>query len=115
MFMFREELGHDVLGAPPPSVSEAADRIASLRTALDACLPAADPAVMDKTVEVPPFGSLPMAQLLPLIIGHLEEFVERLPRQSDPELKHVALGHGAEVGSPGVIVAGCIDLGDTDL
>ena len=77
MFMFREELGHDAVGAPPPSVSEAADRIASLRTALDACLPGADPAVMDKSVEVPPFGTLPVTQLLPLIIGHLENHTEQ--------------------------------------
>jgi len=77
MFMFREELGHDVLGAPPPSTAEAADRIASLCAALDACLPAADPAVMDRAVEVPPFGTLPMTQLLPLIIGHLENHIEQ--------------------------------------
>ena len=42
MFIFREELGHDVLGAPPPSSQEAAERIASLRHALEVCLPAVD-------------------------------------------------------------------------
>ena len=77
MFMFREEVGHDVVGAPPPSAAEAADRIASLRTALDTCLPAADPAVLDKGIEMPPFGTLTCADLTPLIIGHLEAHVEQ--------------------------------------
>ena len=77
MFMFREELGHDAIGAPPPSAAEAADRIASLRTALDHCLPAADPAVLDKSIEVPPFGTMTCAQLLPLIIGHLQAHAEQ--------------------------------------
>jgi uncharacterized damage-inducible protein DinB len=77
MFMFREELGHDALGAPPPSAAEAADRMASLRAALDASLPAADPAVLDRGIEVPPFGTLPMTEWLPLIIGHLENHVDQ--------------------------------------
>jgi hypothetical protein len=77
MFMFREELGHDAVGAPPPSAAEAADRIASLRTALEHCLPAADAAVLDKGMEVPPFGTLTCGEFLPLIIGHLEAHVEQ--------------------------------------
>ncbi len=77
MFMFREELGHDALGAPPPSAAEAADRIASLRVALEHCLPAADPAVLAKGIEVPPFGTLTCAEFTPLIIGHLEAHAEQ--------------------------------------
>ena len=77
MSMFREELGHDAVGAPPPSSMEAADRIASLRTALDACLPAADPAVLDKTIEVAPFGTVVCGEFQPLIIGHLEAHVDQ--------------------------------------
>jgi hypothetical protein len=71
MFMFREELGHDVLGATPHSTAEAAARIASLRTALDQCIPAADPAVLDKDLEVPPFGTFKVGQGMPLIMAHL--------------------------------------------
>ena len=78
MFMFREELGHDVVGAPPPTAAEAADRIASLRTALDRCMPAADPGVLAKNIEVPPFGVLGCSELLPLIIGHLEQHTEQV-------------------------------------
>lgn len=77
MSMFREELGHDVLGAPPPSAAEAADRIASLRTALEHCLAAADPAVLDKAMEIAPFGTLTCAEFTPLIIGHLDNHAEQ--------------------------------------
>ena len=77
MFMFREELGHDAVGAPPPSAAEAADRIASLREALERCLPAADPAVLDKGMEVPPFGTLTCAEFMPLIVGHLDNHAEQ--------------------------------------
>jgi hypothetical protein len=77
MSMYREELGHDAVGAPPPSSAEAADRIASLRTALDACLPAADPAVLDKTIEVAPFGTVICGEFMTLIIGHLEAHVDQ--------------------------------------
>lgn len=78
MPMFREELGHDAVGAPPPTAAEAADRIASLRTALDHCLPAADPAVLDIGMEVSPFGTLTCGEFMPLIIGHLEAHTEQL-------------------------------------
>lgn len=71
LFMFREELGHDVLGAPPPSAQEAADRIASLCHALDTCLPAVDLAIAEKELEVPPFGVLKIEQWMPGLIGHL--------------------------------------------
>lgn len=78
LFMFREELGHDVLGAPPPSAQEAADRIASLRHALDACLPAVDPAIAEKELEVPPFGTLKIAQWMPGLIAHLLGHTEQV-------------------------------------
>jgi hypothetical protein len=77
MLMFREELGHDAVGAPPPSSAEAADRIASLRMALEACLPAVDPVVLDKTIEVAPFGTVVCGEFQSLIIGHLEAHVEQ--------------------------------------
>lgn len=77
LFLFREEVGHDVLGAPPPSASEAADRIASLRVALTECLPGTDTAVLTKTVEVPPFGTLAMGVLAAGIVGHLNAHAEQ--------------------------------------
>ena len=77
LFMFREELGHDAVGAPPPSAAEAAARIASLRVALSDCLATADDSELGKTVEVPPFGELTMAVLAPGIIGHLSGHAEQ--------------------------------------
>ena len=78
LFMFREELGHDALGAPPPSAQEAADRIASLCHALDTCLPALDLAIADKELEVPPFGAMKITQWMPGIIGHLLGHTEQV-------------------------------------
>ena len=77
LFMFREELGHDVIGALPHSAEEAANRLASLRTALSDCLPAADEAVLAKSVDVPPFGKLQMSVLAPGIVGHLTAHAEQ--------------------------------------
>jgi uncharacterized damage-inducible protein DinB len=71
MFIFREELGHDAVGAPPPSSHEAAERIASLRHALDVCLPAVDPTIADKQLEVTTLGKMTIAEWMPLLIGHL--------------------------------------------
>jgi hypothetical protein len=75
--MYREELGHDVLGATPHSAEEAAGRVASARIALGEYLRGADPAVLAKSVEVPPFGTLGMAVLAPGIAGHLAGHVEQ--------------------------------------
>lgn len=71
LFMFREELGHDAVGAPPSSAQEAAERIASLRHALEVCLPAVDPAIVDKQLEVTTLGKMTIAEWMPLLIGHL--------------------------------------------
>jgi len=78
VFLFREELGHDAVGAPPPSTREAAARIASVRTALERCLPAANPRVLDITLEVPTLGEFGVADGMPLIIGHLVGHVEQI-------------------------------------
>jgi len=71
LFIFREELGHDAVGATPHSSAEAAARIASLRTALAECMPAVDPSIADREVEVPPFGRFPIGTGSPLIAAHL--------------------------------------------
>jgi hypothetical protein len=71
MFMYREELGHDVVGATPHSAAEAAGRLASVRTALEECVPAADPSVVDKELDVPPFGRFRVGAGLPGLAGHL--------------------------------------------
>ena len=98
MFMYREEVGHDALGAPPHSSREAADRIVSVRTALEACLPAVDPAVLDKSLEVPTLGTFTVAAWMPLIIGHLDAHAE--------QIKAILRVRGALPGAGAAAVAG---------
>ncbi len=71
LFIYREELGHDALGAPPHSAKEAVNRIASLRHALDVCLPATDPSIADKQLEVTTLGKMTISQWMMPIIDHL--------------------------------------------
>jgi len=71
LFMYREELGHDAVGATPHSAAEAAGRIASLRVALERCVPAVDPSVADREAEVPPFGKFRVGDGAAVIAAHL--------------------------------------------
>ncbi len=71
LFAFREELGHDAVGAVPPTAAEAARKVASLRVALHDCLLATDPGVLTKTLEVPPFGVFNLERTLVPVVGHL--------------------------------------------
>lgn len=77
MFIYREELGHDAVGAPPHSSHEAAERIASVRQALEVCLPAVDPTIADKQLEVTTLGKMTIKEWMPLLIGHLLGHVEQ--------------------------------------
>lgn len=70
-FFFREEVGHDAVGYPPPTVEIARGQIASTRRTLATCLPAVDPAILDRSVEIPDLGTMTVAEWTPLIIGHL--------------------------------------------
>jgi uncharacterized damage-inducible protein DinB len=76
-FFFREEIGHDAVGYPPPTADLARRRIASTRRTLATCLPATDPAVLDRTVEIPDLGTMTVAAWTPLIVGHLTGHVEQ--------------------------------------
>jgi uncharacterized damage-inducible protein DinB len=76
-FFFREEIGHDALGYPPPTVDLARRRLASTRRTLATCLPATDPAVLDRTVEIPDLGTKTVIDWIPIIVGHLTHHVEQ--------------------------------------
>ncbi len=69
-FFHREEIGHDVLGYPPPTVEIARAQVASTRRTVATALPATDPAVLDRTVEIPDLGTMTVAEWTPLIMGH---------------------------------------------
>lgn len=76
-FFFREEIGHDATGYPPPTVEVARGQIASTRHTFATCLPATDPAILDRNVEIPDLGTRTVADWLPIIIGHLTGHVEQ--------------------------------------
>ncbi len=47
-FVFREEIGHDVFGYPPPRIETARRQMASTRRTLATCVPALDPAILER-------------------------------------------------------------------
>ena len=70
-FFYREEIGHDALGYPPPTVEIALGQLASTRRTLATCLPAIGDDVLARTVEIPDLGTMTVEEWTPLIIGHL--------------------------------------------
>lgn len=76
--MFREEIGHDAVGAPPPSAAEAADRIQNLRTALEECLGALPPEVLEKQLDIPPIGVIAVEGWTMLWVGHIGQHAEQI-------------------------------------
>ena len=76
-FFFREEIGHDALGYPPPTVDLAVRQLDSTRRTLQTCLPAVDPAIQERTVEIPDLGTMTVAEWTPLIAGHLTGHVDQ--------------------------------------
>ncbi|GAC1445351.1 MAG: hypothetical protein NVSMB55_25980 [Mycobacteriales bacterium] len=69
-FVFREEIGHDVKGYPPPTVDAARRQLASTRRTLATAVPALDPAILERVVEIPDLGTLSIAVWTPPVLGH---------------------------------------------
>jgi hypothetical protein len=76
-FIFREEIGHDAVGYPPPTVDIAVRRLESTRRTLATCLPAVDPAILDRTVEIPDLGTRTVREWPLIIAGHLSMHVDQ--------------------------------------
>ena len=76
-FFFREEIGHDAKGYPPPTVELAVAQLTSTRRSLATALPAIPDAVLARTVEIPDLGTLTVEQWTPPIIGHLTGHVDQ--------------------------------------
>lgn len=70
-FFFREEIGHDALGYPPPTAEIAVRQLGSTRRTLASCVPAAPADALSRTVEIPDLGTMTAAEWTPLILGHL--------------------------------------------
>jgi hypothetical protein len=77
-YMFREEIGHDALGATPHSSEEAANRIASLRVALAESFSGLPPEVLEKEVEIPPLGMIPVEGWTLVWVGHIGQHAEQI-------------------------------------
>ena len=76
-FVFREEIGHDALGYPPPRIEVARRQLDSTRRTLATCVPAMDPAVLDRELEIPDLGTLTMAVWTPPVLGHAAGHAEQ--------------------------------------
>lgn len=74
-FFFREEIGHDLMGYPPPTVEIAVRQLQSTRRSLTTSMPATDEALLSRTVEIPDLGTMTVAEWTPIIAGHLAHHV----------------------------------------
>ena len=76
-FFFREEIGHDCTGYPPPTVEIAARQLASTRRTLAHSVPATDDALLGRSVEIPDLGTMTVAEWTTIITGHLVGHVDQ--------------------------------------
>jgi hypothetical protein len=76
-FFFREEIGHDAKGYPPPTVELAVGQLASTRRTIATVLPDVGDDVLARTVEIPDLGTMTIAEWTPLIIGHATGHVDQ--------------------------------------
>ena len=69
-FVFREEIGHDVTGYPPPRIDVARRQLDSARRTLATCIPAISAEALGREVEIPDLGTLTIAAWTPPVLGH---------------------------------------------
>jgi hypothetical protein len=70
-FIYREEIGHDLTGYPPPTVEIAVGQLTSTRRTLSVAYPAAYEGLDDRVIEIPDLGTRTIAEWVPIIAGHL--------------------------------------------
>ncbi len=75
---YREETGHDVTGAVPPTAAEAADKIAALRRTVVGTMPTHTDDVLRREAEITTLGRRTVAEWLPVIVGHLAHHRDQL-------------------------------------
>ena len=76
-FFFREEIGHDATGYPPPTVDIARRQLESTRRTIATTLPVTDHDLLARTVEIPDLGTRTIADWAGIIDGHLTGHVEQ--------------------------------------
>ncbi len=81
-FFYREEVGHDAKGYPPPTVELALGQLASTRRTVATFVPKVLPEVLARSIEIPDLGTMTVEEWTPLImghaIGHVDQAVEIL-------------------------------------
>lgn len=79
-FFFREEIGHDLVGYPPPLVEIAVRQLASTRRTLTTAVAAASEPVADRVVEIPDLGTMTVREWNGIIrmhtLGHVDQAFE---------------------------------------
>jgi hypothetical protein len=76
-FFFREEIGHDALGYPPPTIELALARLGATRRTLATTFPTIGEDLLARTVEIPDLGTMTVAEWTPIITGHITSHVEQ--------------------------------------
>lgn len=76
-FVFREEVGHDMLGYPPPTIELAREQLASTRRTLATAGPAVSAEILARSVTIPDLGTMSVEEWTPLIIGHAAGHAEQ--------------------------------------
>ena len=76
-FFYREEIGHDAKGYPPPTVELALGQLASTRRTISTVVPDVPPEILERTVEIPDLGTMTVEEWTPLIIGHATGHVDQ--------------------------------------
>ena len=76
-FLFREEVGHDLLGYPPPSIELARRQLTSTRRTMGTCLASFDPDVLARELTIPDLGTLTVEAWTPPVLGHAAGHAEQ--------------------------------------
>lgn len=76
-FLFREEIGHDALGYPPPRIDVARRQLTSTRRTMSTCVPAVGPDVLARELTIPDLGTLTVEVWTPPVLGHAAGHAEQ--------------------------------------
>ncbi|WP_344007373.1 DinB family protein [Nocardioides lentus] len=76
-FFFREAIGHDLTGYPPPTIEIAREQLASTRRTFATAGPVLDADLAAREVEIPDLGTMTVEAWTPLIVGHAASHVDQ--------------------------------------
>jgi hypothetical protein len=62
---------------PPPTIAIARGRIPSTRRTIATCLPATDPAILSRIVEIPDLGTKTVLDRIQIIVGQFTGHVDQ--------------------------------------